>query len=126
MKIEVYSEYVILLSHKNNLIHVTTWMNLKKKKSAELKKPDTKYYVLHDFILCGVLKQAKLFFVGKNRLAVSFIVGGSKVMIGKEMWGFSGVKIMPYILIGAWGIQQNIKAKLIIGMLNYLGEMLMS
>ena len=102
-------------------------MNLKKKKkSAELKKPDTKYYVLHDFILCGVLKQAKLFFVGKNRLAVSFIVGGSKVMIGKEMWGFSGVKIMPYILIGVWSIQQNIKAKLIIGMLNYLGEMLMS
>ena len=38
MKIEVYSEYVILLSHKNNLIHVTTWMNLKKKKKCRVKE----------------------------------------------------------------------------------------
>ena len=90
---------------------------------GKLKQPDTKYHVLHDFILFGVLKQAKLIFVGKNRLAVSFIAGAGKILIGKEMWEFSGVKVMPYILIGAWGIQQNIKAKLIIGMLNYLGEM---
>lgn len=118
----------------------------KKKKGAELKKPDAKQYILHDFILCGVLKQAKLILVGKNRLAVSFIVGGDKVLIGKEMWEFSGEKVMLYILIWAWGIQmhafieatniysivykiylqgekQNIKAKLIIGILNYLGEM---